>query len=532
MSATDGAPSDSRTLREYVRVLRRHKLILIASLVVVPALALVFSLHQQRLYSASARVYLSFQNLASELNNTGPNQGPTEDANRLTQTQAELATSTLVAQRTLTAAHLSGRSMSKFLSSSSVTPATNADFLLFSVRDPNPATAVKLANQYARQFTIYRLELSTVSLASAQREVQSSLGVLSPAQRHSALYTSLIAKLQQLKTLEALQTSNAFLVTSGEAATKVQPKPVRNVIFGLILGLILGVALAFLREALDTRIAGSEELEELLDLPLLARVPEPPRNLKSRDQLAMLADPGSMQAEAFRMLRANLEFATLSRETQLIMVSSAIEAEGKSTTFANLAVAMARAGKHVVLADLDLRRPYIHHFFGLEVLPGVTDVVLGRVSLGEALAEVDIAEEGAGAGSRTTMPLGRLEVLPCGSRPPNIGEFVGTDALGELLASLRERADIVFIDAPPMLQVGDAMTLSAKVDAMMVVVKLDSARRPTLKELQRLLHVSPAAKLGYVLTGTSPDQGYYGAGTYYGTGATATLAESHTESTS
>src|SRR4029077_9551960 len=204
MTATEGAQSDSRTLREYVRVLRRHKLILLASLIVVPALALAFSLQQQRLYSASARVYLSFKNIASQLNNTGPNQGPTEDADRLTQTQAGLANSSLVAQRTLAAADLPYRSPNKFLSNSSVTSAVNADFLLFSVRDPNPATAVKLANQYARQFTIYRLELDTASLASAQREVKSSLGALSTTQRHSALYTSLLAKLQQLKTLQAL----------------------------------------------------------------------------------------------------------------------------------------------------------------------------------------------------------------------------------------------------------------------------------------------------------------------------------------
>jgi capsular exopolysaccharide synthesis family protein len=203
------------------------------------------------------------------------------------------------------------------------------------------------------------------------------------------------------------------------------------------------------------------------------------------------------------------------------MVSSAVEAEGKSTTFANLAVAMARSGKHVILADLDLRRPYIHRFFGHEVLPGLTDVVLGRVRLEEALAEVEIAESGADSSSHTMMPLGRLEILPCGSRPPNIGEFVGTNALSELLMRLRDRADVVFIDAPPMLQVGDAMTLSAKVDAMIIVVKLSSARRPPLKELQRLLDVSPAAKLGYVLTGGSPEEGYYGAGNYYGTGIRA-----------
>jgi succinoglycan biosynthesis transport protein ExoP len=514
MSSPETPARDTRTLREYLRVLRRHIKLLLVVTLLVPAIALAFSLRQQPLYSATARVYLSYKNVPAELESAGPNQGPTEDAERLTQTQAELASSALVARRTLQAAGLPGRSVESFLNHSSVSAAVNADFLLFTVRDRHPATAVVLANRYARNFTQYRLELDTASLVNAQHEVQASIGALSPSQRQSSFDTNLVNKLQQLKTLKALQTSNAFVVESAGTAHKVQPNPVRNTILGLILGLILGVAMVFLREALDTRVGSVDEVDELLGLPLLARISAPSRELRVRNQIAMLAEPGGVQAESFRMLRTGLDFASLSGDIRLIMVSSAVEEEGKSTTFANLAVAMARAGANVIVVDLDLRRPYIHNLFGVDSYQGVTDVVIGRVQLDEALREVDLSAAVGGPGGMYTTRAGKLEVLPSGTRPPDIGEFVGTAALGDLFNRLRGRADVVLIDAPPMLQVGDAMTLSAKVDGIVAVVDLNMARRPALKEYRRLLDVSPATKLGYVLTGTSIEAGY----SYYGYG--------------
>jgi Mrp family chromosome partitioning ATPase len=266
--------------------------------------------------------------------------------------------------------------------------------------------------------------------------------------------------------------------------------------------------------------------ERLGGLPLLARIPTPSRRLQRDQRLVMAEEPTGVQAEAFRMLRTNLDFATLGRDVRSIMVTSAVEQEGKSTTVANLAVALARAGQRVVLVDLDLRRPFVEKFFKLEG-PGVTQVALGHVSLDEALSPVAIMDarspgaakaNGNGNGNHGGAVKGVLEVLPSGPIPPDPGEFVGTAALTEILEQLRHRADIVLVDAPPTLHVGDAMTLSTKVDGILVVTRMKVVRRHMLAELGRILAGSPTPVLGFIVTGASEEEGYgsgYGYGGYY-----------------
>jgi Mrp family chromosome partitioning ATPase len=354
---------------------------------------------------------------------------------------------------------------------------------------------------------------------------------------HGALYTSLEDKATQLRTLAALKSANASVVQQAQTAVQTAPRTARNVLLGLMLGLFLGVGLAFLREALDTRVRSAEAIGEQLHLPLLARLPEPDKKLKATDTLAMIADPSSVQSEAFRMLRTNVEFASLGKEANVIMVTSATEQEGKSTTIANLAIAMARAGQHVVLIDLDLRRPYIDRFFNLGGRPGLTQVALGMAQLGEAIVRVPIGSSDSAAatyGSRNgnsngnsnasngqasrRLIRGALDVLPSGPIPPDPGEFVGTARLTEILEHIRAHADVVLVDAPPLLHVGDGLTLSAKVDAVLVVTRMEMMRRPILGELERLLETMPAHKLGFVVTGAEEEEGYgsgYGYGGYH-----------------
>ncbi|HEY8644668.1 MAG TPA: polysaccharide biosynthesis tyrosine autokinase [Gaiellaceae bacterium] len=502
------------TLRDYLQVARRRKWIIVQAAVIVPLAALAFSLNQQAQYQGSAQVLLSQQDLSNQL--TGTQNYTNDPADRQAQTQASLARVPAVAQRAIDAAHVR-MTAADFLAASAVTAGTNSDLLTLDVTNHDPALASRLATAYAHAYVAYRLAQDTAPIMAALKEVQSQIATL-PS--HGALYTSLEDKATQLRTLAVLKSANASVVQQAPTAVQTAPKTARNVILGLFLGLFLGVGLAFLREALDTRVRSAEAIGTKLELPLLARLPEPPKKLRSDGRLTMLAEPSGPQAEAFRMLRTNVEFASLGKEAGVIMVTSATEQEGKSTTIANLAVAMARSGRHVVLVDLDLRRPYIDRFFNLGNRPGLTQVALGVAQLGEAIVRIPIGGSDSlasinGNGNRRAQA-GALDVLPSGPIPPDPGEFVGTARLTEILEHLRSHADVVLIDSPPLLHVGDGLTLSSKVDAVLVVTRMEVMRRPMLNELGRLLDTMPAHKLGFIVTGAEAEEDYEnGYASYY-----------------
>jgi len=241
----------------------------------------------------------------------------------------------------------------------------------------------------------------------------------------------------------------------------------------------------------------------------------------------MLAEPDGADAEAFRILRANLDYANSHVGAKTIMFTSCVRGEGKSTTASNLAASFARLGKRVVLVDLDFRRPSVRLNFGLSDSLGMSDVVMGLVLLEQALVKVPIATPSAishatrprrwagssSASHRKTSSgvvgaAATLEVLLTGTMPVDVGEFVGASGVADVLRSLSERAEIVFIDAPPVLEVSDPMTLMKEVDALVVVARLGVVRYPMLKDLRRTLDASAASALGVVITGVDASEGY------------------------
>ena len=510
---TDSGRQDVLTLRDYLRVVTRRKwtIAAVAALLLIAALAV--SLSQTPLYRSSADVLLARQTPFPDV--TGPID-PTAgiQPQRFVNTQAQLARVPTVAKRVVDALDLRTRTAPGLLGSSTVTPLREADLLRFQVTDENRRLAARLATEYAKQFTIYRRQLDTERVEKAEASLTRRIQQLEAAgDDDTQIYASLADRREQLRATRAALAGNAVVVRSATSAVKVQPKPLRAGLLALAIGLILGVLLAFLREALDTRVRSSDEVRSRLGLPLLARLPAPPRRFRADSRLAMLVDPGGVAAEAFRMLRTNFELANLDRGAKSIVVTSAVAGEGKSTTAANLAVALARAGRRVVLVDLDLRRPALAGFFGADRDgPGVTDVALGRAGLDEALLAVSITEHEAStpspAGNGHAPVHGMLHVLPAGHVPADPGEFVNTRALAGILDELRGRADVILVDTPAVLDVGDAMTLSANVDAVLVVTRLRVVRRPMLAELRRLLDASPAAQLGFVATGAELEDGY------------------------
>jgi len=514
---------EASSLSAYLRVLRRRKWIIIACAVVVPVTAYVLSARQPDQYQASAEVYLSSQDLAGSL--TGIS-APYVDEVRLADTQARLAQVPVVARRALKLSGVKGVTPYGLLGSTTVSPQSGTNILTFTVTRNDPEQAKRLATAYASAFTVYRGQLDSQAVRRARKEIDTKLTQLeADGKRSSQLAVSLREKDDQLATLEALQTSRTYVIRTADGAAQIAPAPRRNAMLGLMLGIVLGVGLAFGVEALDTRVRSANEVGERLGMPQLARVPPPSKTFARDDRLVMIAQPTGTNAEAFRMLRTNLDFATLESDgARTILVTSAVEGEGKSTTAANLAVAEARAGRRVALVDLDLRVPYIDRFFGLLHAEGITDVALGNISLESALkridfdtGSVDMSTRGGHEANGRATEQGCLDVLVSGPRPPDPGEFVGSRRLGEILMRLHQSYDLVIIDTPPVLRVGDAMTLSTHADGILVVTKLNVVRRPMLAELRRTLETAPTRKLGYVVTGSRDQQsGSYGYGYGYG----------------
>jgi polysaccharide biosynthesis transport protein len=519
-------------LREYLHILRRRKWIVLLCVVIVPLAAVALSLRQSPLYQSSANVLLQQQTLPSGVSAVNGSPSAAINPAGTIDTQLQIAEQPVLTNRVAAALHLNPVTVA---GSTSVAEIGDTNVLQFTSSRGSPTLAERIANEYARQFTIYDQQLGTTSISQSIRGLERRVARLRShgVPGSAPEIVQLDAELGQLQTLLSLQRSSptAAVLTKATGATKVRPQPTKYGLLGLALGLVLGIGLALLRDAFDTRLRTPDQVSAVLGLPLLSRVPAPTRKLQRDGRLVMIADPTSQGADAYRRLRMNLEFATVGKPSQVMMFASALAEEGKSTTLANLAVASALAGKSVAVVDLDLRRPSLAQFFRTgDEQPGLSAVVLGYAELDDALVHVPLellsrntadrlaphgpAGNGANGAGATT---GSLMLLPTGILPPDPGEFVGLEGVGRVIAALRERVDVVLLDIPPLHAVGDGLTIAGLADALVVVVRSDWARRRVTGELASILARMPVESLGFVLCGSGGDatSGYYG----YGYGA-------------
>lgn len=232
----------------------------------------------------------------------------------------------------------------------------------------------------------------------------------------------------------------------------VAPKPRNDATLGAILGLAAGLVVAFALEALDKTITTSQHAKDATGAPVLVTVP---RHRRLDDEpLIALEGSTSPGGESYRALRTSVQFLDTEATVRTLLVTSPSAGEGKSTTVANLAIAMAQAGERVLIIDGDLRKSRLPELFSVQDAPGLSEVVLGRADLGDAIRRWH----------------GVLDVLPPGALPPNPSELLGSQRMADLLDKLGRQYDSVVIDAPPVLPVTDAAVLAALVDAVMLVV--------------------------------------------------------------
>lgn len=314
-------------------------------------------------------------------------------------------------------------------------------------------------------------------------------------------YATLLARFEDLRLVEAQSVDSITIVErASEPLSPIRPRTMTNTLLAAIVGAMLALGVVFLIEYLDDRIRSPEELTRALDtawMGAIAQIPGVKPGQWSPAQLIAQREPRHPVVEAFRRLRTNLQFSQVDTGLRSLMVTSANPGDGKSINAANLAIVMAQAGHSVVLVDADLRRPVQHKIFDLPAAPGLTDALL---EADDALSFV----------WETETP--NLRLMPCGKRAPNPAELVGSARMQALLARLQTVAEVVILDAPPVMAVADAQILGRQVEGVLLVIDARSTSRAAASRAADALRQVGANLLGAVVNRL--DRGSRGYGDY------------------
>lgn len=303
-----------------------------------------------------------------------------------------------------------------------------------------------------------------------------------------------------------------FLVQAELPESPFEPTPLRDALLAAVLGAFLGVTLVLAYDWINNRVTTPDEVVRLTDgLPILASLPVHGDQRRRRRRLPkieqQLVAVGSKADEAYRTLATNIRFVALGRATGRLAVTSAAPGEGKTTVVANLGRALAASGAHVVIVSADLRRPRIGSVFDIdETTSGLTSVLLGEVTLAEAIQPLDV-EGGL-----------QMALLPSGPLPANAPAILGSEAFAKVLTRIEEAgADVILIDTAPVLPVSDALVIAQQVDGVVVTAVPELTKKSSLAEAIRRLRAVDAEVVGVVMNGVTKRTGdHYGYGYGYG----------------
>lgn len=410
-------------------------------------------------------------------------------------------------------------------------PIPNSQFLEISVTDISPERAQRVANELAHQlilqspsgsqlsnperqaFTNQQLKDLQTSIDQTQKEistVQDGLGKLNSAVQIADAQQQILALQQKLSLLQSNYTTLLNSTQNGATNTlkviepaSVPSNPIGPNKIGMIalagaIGLVMAASAAHLLEYLDNTLKTAKDVERVLQLPVIGYIADMKKEKESWSYVTKY--PRSPIAEAFRSLRANIEFAGVDYPLRSVLLISPDSSEGKSTVAINLALVMAQGEKRVVLMDADLRKPSVHKFLSLPSQPGLDDVFSDRVNLLDALQ---------------TLRDKKIGVIAGGSPLVDSMEVVGSRKMDQILDDLEEVADMVIIDGPPAFVI-DAMILAAKVDGVLMVIRPGHTREDAARAMMEQIERTGARVLGVVFNRISRGSAVaYGGYRYY-----------------
>jgi capsular exopolysaccharide synthesis family protein len=419
-----------------------------------------------------------------------------------------------------------------------VSRAQDSQFIEIRVLDRDPERARATADEVARQMIIQsptaesmqQLEQRRVFLKRQLDRLQANISAaeISIAERQQELESAGGARtvLAIQDSVDALQgkltswsSTYASLLTSYEGRSPnvlsvidpafvptsfASPDVRGNVVFAALVGLLLALGTIFLLEyIMGDRLSAPDQVSTSLDLPVLASIPNVGRITDSTEHLVTLKRPQSPDAEAYRVLRTNVQFASRGREGLAILVTSPAGGEGKSVTAANLAISFARADRQTILVDADMRGPSVNTLFGIGNEHGLTSLLLSRQASGAAGGDASaLAERLKRQVERmlvgTEIPT--LSLLPTGHIPPvNPGELLASAEMGQVLAALKSAAEVVVVDSPPVDPVADTAILAGMGMGVILVTETGKTRRQEAVQAIEILRRADARILGVVL---------------------------------
>jgi capsular exopolysaccharide synthesis family protein len=518
------------TLRDYTHVLVRRAWLIILIVVVATGAAFFISSRQTKMYEATAKIMYAPQlNAANAL--TGQSATDPYGQQDALQSVATAISSPVLQQSTAGLVARQAPARAGYNLTAQVESATNTTIALNTVVDINatssaPRTAQIAANAYATSFIAWRKQTQLGQIKSALAALQTQMAAFkTAASQQSSSYLLLAQSAQALAMRKATATGDfSVVVPASLPVAPYSPKPLRSAILGFAVGLFVAIGLAFGLEQFNTRLRGSEEVARILGRPIIGRIP-PVRPSTDEQPMPTLTEPDGPVAEAYRMLRGNLDFLGLDSDVHSLAVTSSLQGEGKSVTACNLAVTAALVGRHVILLEGDLRRPRLNEYFGLHNERGLTTVVTGTHKPMEALQVVDVQatdEDGVVPPDGVLDVPNRLYVLTRGPKPPNPGEIVASRRFANLIKAYESHFDLVIVDTPAFLAVGDAAAVAAAVDGLLLVVDPSRVKRPALQAVAEQLQHLPTRLLGGVILNhrgrsASSSYGYgFGSGSGYG----------------
>jgi succinoglycan biosynthesis transport protein ExoP len=480
-------------VRAYLRVLWRWKLLVLAFVLVIPVAVFVFVSSKPKVYESSA--LLQVQALAVDTSLLGADVPVPQSQTLLS--AARLVTTTAVAQtaaRELGEPRSSGRAL---LQNVTATADVEADFIAVAARAPTGPRAAAVANAFATAVVKNRTNDAIGRLNATIGRVDEQLNRITGATSTARdARKQLSEQLQRLRTLRAAQGNNARVVEPAIASTSpVAPRVTRTVILAGIVGLLLAFGAVVLAQGSDRKIRDPAELEELTGRPLLSAVP--------RSAFGDEPSDGATE-EAFQTLRASLTYFNVDREIKSVLITSPAQGDGKTTVATNLARAMARAGKDVILVDADLRRPQVAWRFHVPGAAGLGGVLVGETALARAFVEPE-----------ADTLAGRLRILPAGPLPPNPSELLASKRMRVLLEKLMEGCDLVIVDSTPLLTVSDSLPLVEVVSGTVMVARINETSKDAVGRLQSVIANAGGALLGSVATGATATALYGGYGYGY-----------------